>query len=122
TSRDLFTSAKDLFIAAIGGGGHDEKEGARAGGGLGGVPVPAGASWQSGSSRNLGVRPFTALHHRVEPNGSLSLCPPPKTCSSAPKICSSLPCTEKAPTIKGRGKLAERIEVEFGPFRPAASR
>ena len=22
----------------------------------------------------------------------------------------------------GRGKLAERIEVEFGPFRPAASR
>jgi hypothetical protein len=34
-------------------------------------------------------------------------------------ICSSLPWTEKAPTIKGRGKLAERIEVEFGPFRPA---
>src|SRR5262249_39842121 len=30
--------------------------------------------------------------------------------------------TEKAPAIKGRGKLAERIEVEFGPFRPAASR
>ena len=29
---------------------------------------------------------------------------------------------KKAPTIKGRGKLAERIEVEFGPFRPAASR
>jgi len=27
--------------------------------------------------------------------------------------------TEKAPTIKGRGKLAERIEVEFGPFRSA---
>ena len=40
------------------GGGHDEKEGARAGGGLGGVPVPAGASWQSGLRRNLGVRPF----------------------------------------------------------------
>src|SRR6516164_9693912 len=26
---------------------------------------------------------------------------------------------EKAPAIDGRGKLAERIEVEFGPFRPA---
>ena len=24
--------------------------------------------------------------------------------------------------VGGRGKLAERIEVEFGPFRPAASR
>src|SRR5262249_42528952 len=35
-----------------------------------------------------------------------------------------LPCraVEKAPAIEGRGKLAERIEVEFGPFRPAASR
>ena len=30
--------------------------------------------------------------------------------------------TEKAPTIKGRGKLAERLEVEFGPFRSASSR
>jgi len=29
---------------------------------------------------------------------------------------------KKAPAIDGRGKLAERIEVEFGPFRPAASR
>ena len=29
---------------------------------------------------------------------------------------------EKAPAIEGRGKLAEQIEVEFGPFRPAASR
>src|SRR5262249_10313534 len=29
---------------------------------------------------------------------------------------------EKAPAIEGRGKLAGRIEVEFGPFRPAASR
>jgi hypothetical protein len=29
---------------------------------------------------------------------------------------------EKAPVIEGRGKLAERIEVEFGPFRSAASR
>ena len=28
----------------------------------------------------------------------------------------------KAPAIDDRGKLAERIEVEFGPFRPAASR
>ena len=28
----------------------------------------------------------------------------------------------KAPAIHGQGKLAERIEVEFGPFRPAASR
>ena len=30
--------------------------------------------------------------------------------------------TEKAPTIKGRGKLAERLEVEFGSFRSASSR
>jgi hypothetical protein len=29
---------------------------------------------------------------------------------------------KKAPTIKGRGKLAERLEVEFGPFRSASSR
>src|SRR5262249_45067079 len=43
-------------------------------------------------------------------------------CYFAPKICLSLPWTEKAPTIKGRGKLAERLEVEFGPFRPASSR
>jgi hypothetical protein len=28
----------------------------------------------------------------------------------------------KGPAINGRGKLAERLEVEFGPFRPAASR
>src|SRR5262249_36869222 len=32
------------------------------------------------------------------------------------------PWTEKAPAIDGRGKLAERLEVEFGPSRPAASR
>jgi hypothetical protein len=32
------------------------------------------------------------------------------------------PWTEKTPAIKGRGKLAERLEVEFDPFRPAASR
>src|SRR5262245_19367122 len=29
---------------------------------------------------------------------------------------------EKAPAIDGRGKLAERLEVEFGPSRSAASR
>ena len=28
---------------------------------------------------------------------------------------------EKAPAIAGQGKLAERIEVEFGPFRSASS-
>jgi hypothetical protein len=33
-ARDLLLFAKDLFVAAIGGGGHDEKEGAPAGGGL----------------------------------------------------------------------------------------
>ena len=27
---------------------------------------------------------------------------------------------EKAPAIDGRGKLAERLEVEFGPFRSAS--
>ena len=57
-SRDLFICAKDLFVAAISGGGHDEKEGAPAGGGLGSVPVPARASWQSELRRNLGIRPF----------------------------------------------------------------
>src|SRR5262249_9677892 len=29
---------------------------------------------------------------------------------------------KKPQPLTGRGKLAERIEVEFGPFRPAASR
>jgi hypothetical protein len=29
---------------------------------------------------------------------------------------------KKAPAIDGRGKLAERLEVEFGPFRSALSR
>ena len=32
------------------------------------------------------------------------------------------PWTENAPAIDGRGKLAERLEVEFGPFRSASSR
>jgi hypothetical protein len=27
---------------------------------------------------------------------------------------------KKAPAIDGRGKLAERLEVEFGPFRSAS--
>jgi len=56
---DLLDTAKDLFVAANSGGGHDEKEG----------PRPEGDGGQA-----------------------------------------------------SRGKLAERIEVEFGPFRPAASR
>jgi hypothetical protein len=30
------------------------------------------------------------------------------------------PERKKAPTIEGRGKLAERLEVEFGPFRSAS--
>jgi len=35
----------------------------------------------------------------------------------------SVPLTEKGPSrVDGQGKLAERLEVEFGPFRPAASR
>jgi hypothetical protein len=29
---------------------------------------------------------------------------------------------KKPQPLTGRGKLAERIEVEFGPYRPAASR
>ena len=57
----MFVHAKDLFVAAIGGGGHDEKEGAPAGGGLGAVPVPAGASWQSGS--NVAVFGLPALRY-----------------------------------------------------------
>jgi hypothetical protein len=35
TSEDLLLCAKHLFVAAIGGGGHDEKEEAPAGGGWG---------------------------------------------------------------------------------------
>jgi hypothetical protein len=46
TSEDLFISAKNLFIAANSGGGHDQKEGPRPEGDGG---RPAGASWQSGS-------------------------------------------------------------------------
>src|SRR5262245_22167006 len=64
----------------------------------------------------------------------MSLWPRPGTCYSAPKICSSAANSggghdeKEGPRPEGdgrhssRGKLAERIEVEFGPFRPAASR
>ena len=38
------------------------------------------------------------------------------SCSSAPKICSSLPTTEKAPTIKGRGKLSRTGSEAIRPF------
>jgi hypothetical protein len=48
-------------------------------------------------------------------------CPHPTTCSSAPKICSSLPWREKGPSrLTGRGKLS-RAELSglFGPIRSA---
>jgi len=59
--------AKDLFIAAIGGGGHDEKGGA-----------PAGEGWGHASRGQLAERiteeprssAHPALHRRVEPNAS----------------------------------------------------
>src|SRR5262245_4105539 len=39
-----------------------------------------------------------------------------RTCSSAPKICSSLHGREKAPTIKGRGKLSRAGSEAIRPF------
>jgi len=45
-------------------------------------------------------------------------------CGKHRTLCSRVRChgRKKPQPLTGRGKLAERIEVEFGPFRPAASR
>jgi hypothetical protein len=47
--------------------------------------------------------------------------PRTKICSFAPKICPLLPWTEKAPTIKGRGKLGRvGVSDQFGPSHSAS--
>src|SRR5262249_814317 len=67
-SQDLFIRAKHLFIAAMDGKSPDHKLAERI------EEEPRSSA-------------LSALHHRVEPNASLSLCPRSETCSSAPKIC-----------------------------------
>jgi hypothetical protein len=63
---------------------------------------------QEGEKIQVGVVPIHVQLRRAA--GRLLVAGTPRgTCYFAPNICSSLPTTEKAPTIKGRGKLAERV-------------
>ena len=72
----MFVHAKDLLIAAIGGGGHDEKEGAPAGGGWGACQ-PGPLAERIGNVELNPLRSALLCRPYVGPNASLVARPPP---------------------------------------------
>ena len=78
TSEDLLLCAKHLFVAAIGGGGHDEKEEAPAGGGWGAYQYqPGPLAERIGNVELNPLRSALLCRPYVGPNASLVARPPP---------------------------------------------